>query len=105
MKKLFIKALKNKFDMDKADAISLAKTIESMKRFKGKTAEGIKKYIEERNPEKGRFSIMRNTIELKTESPVIGEKDKNGIIEVGSFSFSMQLINTPRLTFIRQKPE
>ena len=33
MKRLFVKALKNKFDMDKKDAIALAKTVESI--FKG----------------------------------------------------------------------
>lgn len=80
----------------------IVKKLSSSKAFQDKFPQEIQTYIEKRNPEKGVFSIMRNNIDMATELPVIGDKLKSGLADVGSFSFSMQLINTPRLTFIRQ---
>ncbi len=80
----------------------LTEKLSSTKSFKGKSPVEIRTFLKERNPEKGRYSIMRNSIDMVTDTPVMGDRMKSGLAEVKSFSFSIQLINTPRLTFIRQ---
>ena len=80
----------------------LTEKLSSTKAFKGKSPAEIRIYLTERNPEKGRYSIMRNTIDMETDTPVMGDRMKSGLAEVKSFSLSIQFINTPRLTFIRQ---
>ena len=94
-----------KFTLTADNIAFLAKELSSAKQFKDKSPEDIHKFIEGHNPEKGRFSIMRNIIIMETDMPVVGEKEKSGLIEVGSFFFSLRLINTPRLTFIRLSSE
>lgn len=66
-----------------------------------KTEAEIASALREANPEKGTYVIMRNHITLETEKPLIGDKTKTGLADVGTAMLSLELINMPRLTFIR----
>jgi len=55
------------------------------------------------NPETGNYAIMSAFISLKTDKPLAGEARKSGMAAVGSASLSLELINWPRLTFVRIK--
>ncbi|MFC1693540.1 hypothetical protein ACFL1R_08560 [Candidatus Latescibacterota bacterium] len=73
--------------------------------FKNMSREEIKKHCTDCNPEKGRFLIERNKIELQSDRPVLGDPGKGGIVNVSSTSLSLQLINFPRLIYIRISSE
>jgi len=79
---------------------ALANKLLSEKKFKNMNKDVLKNYLEKSNPEKGRFSIMRNTISMETDNPVIGEKAKSGIAIVKTFLLSLRLEKIPRLSFI-----
>ena len=81
------------------------KKLHSAKNIKNTNSVDLKKYIEGQNPEKGKFSIMRNSITMETDSPVVGGKVKSGLAEISSVTLSLQFINTPRLTYIREMSE
>jgi hypothetical protein len=51
--------------------------------------------------EAGTYAILSTLISLKTNAPLAGEARKSGIASVRSVSLSLELINWPRLTFIR----
>jgi len=68
-----------------------------------KNPRDIARAITAKNPENGRFSVRRNNIDMETDTPVFGDKVKSGLTEVGRFSFVVQFINMPRLTFIRDR--
>ena len=51
--------------------------------------------------ETGTYAILVTIISLKTDQPLAGDARKSGIAAVGSVSLSLELINWPRLTFIR----
>ncbi len=91
------------FTRENIDA--MVKDFASSKRFKGKSETDIKKYLEERNPETGRYAIMKNTITMFSENPVNGIKTKSGLAHVGPATLSLELINKPRLTFLRTSIE
>jgi len=74
-------------------------------RFAGKTPLEAKQYLREHNPETGRFSILRNTIAMETEEPLVGGKLKSGLTEIKAVTMSVQFINMPRLTFIREREQ
>ena len=80
---------------------AMVKNSGSNQSFKNKNAEEIKVYFEERNPETGRYVIMKNTITMISEKPVDGIKTKSGLADVGPATLSLELINKPRLTFLR----
>jgi len=82
-----------------------ASFLSSDRGFRGKSPEEIEKRLRERNPETGLFYILRNTIDMVTDEPLLGEKHKSGLVEIRSFSLALQLINMPRLTFIRRKEQ
>lgn len=71
--------------------------------FRGKSAVEIEQNLRERNPERGQYSILRNNIDLFTDAPVLGNENKSGLVEIQGFTFSVQFINMPKLTFIRDK--
>ena len=84
---------------------ALANELLSEKKFKNMNKDVFKNYLEKCNPEKGRFSIMQNTISLETDNPVIGGKVKGGTANVKRFRrfvLSLQLEKIPRLSFIRK---
>ena len=89
------------------DVTALTTRLDAMK----PAMEELKKQNEElqkmqkRNPEWGSFSILQNTINIVTDSALIGERQKKGLAEVGSVSLSLLFIGTPRLTFIRLPSE
>ncbi|HUT64329.1 MAG TPA: hypothetical protein VMZ04_10280 [Anaerolineae bacterium] len=84
---------------------ALTNTLSSDIKFENTSPETIKKSLEDCNPERGIFFIMRNAISMKTEKPVVGDKTKSGLAEVKSYSLSLELINTPRLSFVRLSSE
>lgn len=87
------------FTAENIDA--LAKKLASSKRFKNWREGDVKKYIEERNPEKGTYVIMRNTITMVSDKPVDGMKTKSGLANVGTVTLSLELIYKPRLIFLK----
>ena len=81
----------------------IAKDLALSKEFKGKSGEDIKKYFEERNPENGKYVIMKNYITMVSEKPLDGMRKKSGLVDVGSATLSLTLFNKPKLTFLRMK--
>ncbi|MBT4484914.1 MAG: hypothetical protein HOC71_14690 [Candidatus Latescibacteria bacterium] len=79
----------------------LVEKFSSLKRFNNIPPEDNRKFLEERNPENGKYSILRNSLTMETDAQVIGEIAKIGLVEVTSVTLIMQLVNTPRLTFVR----
>jgi len=84
---------------------AMAKKLAMSKNFKGWSEDAIKKYIEERNPEKGTYVIMKNTITMVSDKPVDGMKTKSGLANIGTATLSLELINKPRLIFLRASLE
>jgi len=80
----------------------LAEKLSGRAGFKGKSTDEIETFIRERNPETGEFAIMRNTIDMFVGSEPVGDEVKSGLTEVGKVIMTMQLINMPRLTFVRR---
>ena len=88
------------FTAENIDAI--AKNPALRKRFSGMSINDIRKHIEELNPEKGRFNIMRNKITMVSRNPIDGINKKSGLATIGSATLSLKLIRKPRLTFLRK---
>ena len=84
---------------------SMTKKLASSKKFKGWHENDVKKYIEERNPENGTYVIMKNTITMISDNPVDGMKTKSGLANIGTATLSLELINKPRLIFLRASLE
>lgn len=84
---------------------AMSKKLAMSKNFKGWRKDAIKKYIEERNPEKGTYVIMKNTITMVSDKPVDGMRTKSGLAHVGTATLSLELIYKPRLTFLRTSLE
>ncbi|HDY87405.1 MAG TPA: hypothetical protein ENH82_04725 [bacterium] len=84
---------------------TIVRDFASSKRFKEISKADIKKYLEEINPEIGRYVIMKNTITMSSENPVDGIKTKSGLAHVGSATLTLELINKPRLTFMQTSIE
>jgi len=84
---------------------TLVNSYSTQEQFKGRSKEEIQRYLESRNPEKGTYVIMKNTITLVSENPLIKPETKSGLAIVGSSVLSLDLIDQPRLTFIRQSPQ
>jgi len=91
------------FTAENIDA--LAKELALSKRFKNWREDDVKKYIEERNPEKGTYVIMKNTITMVSDNPVDGMKTKSGLANVGTATLSLELIYKPRLIFLKTSLE
>ena len=87
------------FTAENIDAMT--KKLASSNKFKGWHENDVKKYIEERNPEKGKYVIMKNTITMVSDNPVDGMKTKSGLANIGTATLSLELINKPRLIFLR----
>ncbi len=83
----------------------MTKKLASSNKFKGWHENDVKKYIEERNPEKGKYVIMKNTITMVSDNPVDGMKTKSGLANIGTATLSLELINKPRLIFLRTSLE
>ncbi|MBN1290874.1 MAG: hypothetical protein JXB48_03465 [Candidatus Latescibacteria bacterium] len=82
---------------------TLIEMLSSQNTFKNKTKEELLDYIRTRNPEKGTYVIMRNTITLVSENPIIEPETKSGLARVKVSLLSLELINLPRLSLIRVK--
>ena len=82
---------------------ALIKLPEVRIRFKGKSDAEIRKSLESLNPEKGKYVIMNNTITMSSGNPVDGIEKKSGLAKITSSYMSLELINKPRLTFIKSK--
>ena len=84
---------------------ALADEYSGKKKFNGMGKVAIRSYITDRNPEKGTYIVMRNTITMVSDNPVIEPGTKNGLASVGPIVLSLELINMPRLTFLRTERE
>ena len=56
--------------------------------------------ISDRNPETGSYAINGNAIWLSTDAAIDGDNRKSGLIEIGSVTMRLELIDKPRLTFV-----
>ena len=83
----------------------MAKKIALSTEFKGQSVQNIKKSITERNPEHGKYEIMKNNITMVSEEPLDGIKRKYGLVDVGSATLSLTLYNKPKLTFLKIQNE
>lgn len=79
------------------------KKLSGTRRFADVPPDSVTSYLAARNPESGRFSIIRNSIDMSTDTPVIGDALKSGLADVQKFMFTVQFINMPKLTFIRER--
>ncbi len=84
---------------------AMAKKLIKSKSFIDESEDEIIKNISEKNPEKGKYVIMRNAITMVSDNPVDGIKTKNGLADVGTATLSIELINKPRLTFLKKSLE
>ncbi len=73
--------------------------------FFGRDASEVEAFIRSRNPEHGTYAVMRNAIDMFVESEPIFDEVMSGLLEVDDLIMSMQLINMPKLTYIRTKRE
>jgi len=84
---------------------AIAAKMARSRRHAGKSVEELKPLVAANNPERGTFAILRNTIDLVSESPVIGTNVKGGLVEIRAVMFSVQLVNMPKLTFIKKRDQ
>ena len=82
---------------------ALVEQFSTQSKFKNKTKGEILDYIKSRNPEKGTYVIMRNTITMVSENPLFDPETKSGLARVKESLLSLELINLPRLSMIRIK--
>jgi hypothetical protein len=97
MKQLLVKALKNRFKMDKEDAIGLAKTVETI--FKGKDEiedMSIDKYVRSLFYELQRERLLK----LRREE----FKEKGKIIRKYYWSFNNEIIREAAYEKIKEEP-
>ena len=85
-----------------ANLASLARDPKIIAAFPGKNEQEIAAIFTERNPEKGTFQVMNNTITMISEAPLDGIRNKSGLATIGPVTFSLELINKPRLVFLKQ---
>ena len=84
---------------------AMVEELSAKKKYEGMNKDELRRLVSGRNPEKGTYVIMRNTITLVSENPVMETETRNGLANVGSVVLSLELINLPRLTFIRSERE
>ena len=65
----------------------------------------LRVFIENRNPEKGTYIIMKNTITMESNTPVIEPATKIGLAKVGTALMSLEIIGQPRLSFLKKYPK
>jgi hypothetical protein len=53
--------------------------------------------------EKGKYAILDNVISLESGNPLEGQGNRSGMATVGAASLSIELVNKPRMTFLRTK--
>ncbi len=80
---------------------AMVEELSGKKKYESMNKDELRRLVSGRNPEKGTYVIMRNTITFVSDNPVMGTKTRNGLAHVGSAVLSLELINMPRLTFIR----
>ncbi|MFA6471983.1 MAG: hypothetical protein WCU00_08080 [Candidatus Latescibacterota bacterium] len=69
--------------------------------FKGMGSEVVKKILSSKNPETGTYAITKNVISLESSNPVDGERMKNGLSNIGNASLLLELVNKPKMVFVR----
>lgn len=80
---------------------AMVKELSGKKKYESMNKDELRRLVSGRNPEKGTYVIMRNTITFVSKNPVMEKETRNGLAHVGSAVLSLELINMPRLTFIR----
>ncbi|MFC1490363.1 hypothetical protein ACFL6K_04050 [Candidatus Latescibacterota bacterium] len=65
--------------------------------------EDVRKHLEEKNPETGKYALMRTSITMVSDNPFDGQRIKRGQANVGPVMLSLSLINKPRLTFLKSR--
>lgn len=89
------------FSLSQENIEALAKELYKNKKGEFTSESDLKKYLKERNPEKGRYVLMKNSITMISEKPVDDIPTKSGLYKVANTSLSLELIDKPRLTFLR----
>ena len=89
------------FTLNEENVAALTDKLSTELRYAGKSKEAIQNDIKSRNPEQGSYVIQRNTITFVSESPLIGQKTKSGLAKVGNTLLSLEIINQPRLSLIK----
>lgn len=84
-----------------ANIEAIVEELSGKKKYKSMNKVELQRLISGRNPEKGTYVIMRNTITFVSDNPVMEKETRTGLASVGSAVLSLELINMPRLTFIR----
>lgn len=80
---------------------AMVKRLGQREAFAGMPEREIVSYLSQRNPELGTYSINKNFIAMTTDKPTGFRSRKSGLADVGSSSLSLELINLPRLTFLK----
>jgi hypothetical protein len=62
----------------------------------------IRLFIESRNPEKGTYVIMKNTITMESNAPIIEPATKIGLAKVSTKLMSLEIMGQPRLSFLKK---
>jgi hypothetical protein len=79
----------------------IAQKLAGKEPFKDMDSDAVQKILARKNPETGTFAITKNVISLESSNPVEGEQKKNGLASIGNASLLLELVNTPKMVFVR----
>jgi hypothetical protein len=65
-------------------------------------ADSVRARLTDRNPETGLYMAALRTLVIKPERPFWSDDSSSGIVEASRATLTLQFINMPRLTFIRE---
>ena len=91
------------FELTEKNITELSQSPLAATSYKGKTPDEVAAILRNRNPEQGRFAVLRTTISFVNANSLFDRANNSGIAEVGTSSLSLQIINHPRLTFIKSR--
>jgi hypothetical protein len=69
--------------------------------FKDMESSEVLKILFKKNPETGTYAITKNVISLKSPDPVDGQFMKNGLAGISSASLVLELVNNPKMVFVK----
>ncbi|MDP2983462.1 MAG: hypothetical protein Q8O92_09045 [Candidatus Latescibacter sp.] len=90
-----------KFTFTEQNLKAMAQILAGREPFKDMGSDAVQKILAGKNPETGAFAITKNVISLESPNPVDGVQKKNGLASIGNASLSLELVNKPKLVFVR----
>ncbi|MDO8643432.1 MAG: hypothetical protein Q7S00_00505, partial [bacterium] len=90
-----------KFTFTKENLKAMAEQYVGRGPFKDMGSEEVQKILSMKNPETGTFAITKNVISLESSNPVDGGRMKNGLANIGNASLLLELVNKPKMAFVR----